>query len=92
MKTYNSKIASNDKVELVMLSLAQDPSAALAWAKKEDFPWPTISSKAFAQNQTKWSFVKEMGNSVPFYMALDADGKVLAKGRKEAVFKAAGLD
>ena len=42
MKTYHEKNASKDNVELIQMSYDRTDAKALAWAKKESLPWPTI--------------------------------------------------
>ena len=87
MDTYNSKIASNDKVELIMASGDQDPKAALGWAKKHTFPWPTVLMKEIQ----KAGLAKYRSGFVPHYVLIDKDGKKLAEGKEASLKKAAEL-
>ncbi len=73
-----------------MLSVDTDPSGALSWAKKEDFPWPTILEPEITKHSGEWDFYQKVESIVPFYMLIDGDGNVLATD-KEAAFEKAGL-
>ena len=81
MESYKRKIADNDKVEFIHFSLDRTPDAALAWAKKEKFPWPHV----MADKHTDSGLKKYMKRFVPYYMLVDADGNILAEGNP-AVF------
>ena len=81
MESYKRKIAKNDKVEFIHFSLDRTPEAALEWAKKEKFPWPHVLAEAHNASGLK-SYAKRF---VPYYMLVDADGKILAEGNP-AVF------
>lgn len=87
METYTSKIASNDKVELIMASFDRDSNAALAWAKKHTFPWPTVMIK----DQNKAGIGKYAGRGVPHYVLIDKEGKKLAENKAECFAKLAEL-
>ncbi len=81
MKSYNSDIATNDKVEFIHYSLDRTDAAALKWAKKESFPWARIlPAKHGASGLQKYA-----KNYVPYYMLIDKEGKILAEGA-QAVF------
>ena len=41
-QTYEDKIASNPKVELIMVSLDSDSEWMMGWARRENFAWPMI--------------------------------------------------
>jgi hypothetical protein len=74
---YNKEIADNKKVEFIHVSLDRDENAALAWAKKENFPWhhvlrDQIGKTGLAKYHTS--------GSVPFYCLIDKSGKLIAKG------------
>ena len=87
MGTYNSKIAGNDKVELIMASGDQDPKAALKWANQHNFPWPTVMSKDIQKaGLSKYKF-----GFVPHYVLIDKDGKKIAEGKEASLRKAAEL-
>ncbi len=81
MESFNNKIADNDKVEFVHFSLDRSPEAALAWAKKENFPWPHV----LADKHVESGLQKYAKRFVPYYMLIDKDGKILAEG-SQAVF------
>ena len=87
MDTYNSKIADNDKVELIMASGDRTAEAALNWAKKHTFPWPTVMSS----NVQKAGLAKYRSGFVPHYVLIDKDGKKLAEGKEASLRKAAEL-
>ena len=78
MKSYNKEIASNDKVEMIHISRDNDEKAALAWAKKAKFPWPTLSKKDSSKEKFLMS---HYGGGVPTYVLVDIDGKRLATGK-----------
>jgi len=86
--TYNEQIKKNESIELIMLSVDKDPSDALSWAKKENFPWPTILESEISKHSEKWNFYQEIESIVPFYMLIDGDGNVLATDKKTAFEKA----
>lgn len=81
MKSYNDKIAPLKNVELVMMSYDRTEKDALAWAKKESFPWPTV----LGDDKAKVHFGSVQVLGVPTYILFDKDGKVITKG-KEAIF------
>ena len=81
MKSFNKKIATNDKVEFIHFSLDRSPEAALTWAKKENFPWAHVLADKHADSGLK----KYAKNFVPYYMLVDKDGEILAEG-SQAVF------
>ncbi|NNC90316.1 MAG: hypothetical protein HKN82_17825 [Akkermansiaceae bacterium] len=88
MEQYNKVIAPNPKFELIHVSYDKDEAAAVAWARKENFPWPTVpSSKVEASGLGAYA-----GDFVPDYVLLDKDGQVLVKGKKEAFQKLAALN
>ncbi len=83
MKTYNEKIATNDAVELIHLSFDKDKDAAKAWAKKNEFPWPTVlSDKAKKTGLNKYST-----KFIPGYVLIDGDGNQLATGKPQCLAK-----
>jgi|TARA_B110000908_G_scaffold74107_1_gene89316 hypothetical protein len=81
VKSYNSDIATNDKVEFIHYSLDRTDAAALKWAKKESFPWAHILPAKHAVS----GLAKYAKNFVPYYMLIDKDGKILAEGSR-AIF------
>lgn len=82
MKTYKKEVASNEKVEMIHVSLDQSENAALSWASKESMPWPTVMKGDTDQNVLIKPY-KVTG--VPTYLLVDREGKELARG-KSAVF------
>lgn len=81
MKSYETEIATRDNVEFIHFSLDRTPKAALAWAKKEKFPWAhVLPAKHGASGLQKYA-----KNFVPYYMLIDKEGKILAEGSR-AVF------
>lgn len=58
----------------------EDKSKALAWAKKESFPWPHIMQKDMGKFLGKY-----FKNVAPTYVLIDREGDVLANG-KSAIF------
>ena len=88
VEDYKKTIAPNPKVELIHLSYDNDDAAALKWATKEGFPWPTVlRSKVAASGLEGFG-----GGYIPDYVLLDKDGNVVAKGKEEAFAKIAALN
>lgn len=85
MRSYNSKIADKKNVEFILFSKDSDAKAALSWAKKEKFPWAHVLPKKHTSSGLK----KYDKPFVPYYVLIDKEGKVLAKG-KEKVFAKVG--
>ncbi len=79
VKSYNDKISTNPDVDLIHIAL-EDKAPALAWAKKEQFPWPHIMQKDMGRFLGKY-----FKNVAPTYALIDREGKVLANG-KAAIF------
>lgn len=87
MESYNKKIAGNDKVELIHFSYDKSDDAALKWAKKEKFPWPTV-----LKDKQKATGLEEFaGDYVPEYILISKDGKVIANGKEECFAEIATL-
>ncbi|MGJ8695640.1 MAG: TlpA family protein disulfide reductase [Verrucomicrobiaceae bacterium] len=85
MESYNAKIKNNPAVELVHLSVDNDPAAALKWAQDANLPWPTILlSDLNLEALSKPYF--EFDPEVPAYILVDASGKELARG-KQLIFQ-----
>lgn len=82
MKSYKEKIAPVSNVELVMMSYDKTKEAALTWAKKESFPWPTV----LGDDKAKVAFGDAEVLGVPTYILFDKHGKELMRG-KENIFK-----
>lgn len=87
MESYNKKIAGNDKVELIHFSYDENDDAALKWAKKEKFPWPTV----LKGKQKATELEKFAGQYVPEYLLVSKDGEVVAKGKDGCFAKIAEL-
>jgi predicted AlkP superfamily phosphohydrolase/phosphomutase len=81
VKSFNEKIATNDKVEFIHYSLDRTTEAALKWAKKESFPWAHVLVDKHEESGLK-KYAKKF---VPYYMLVDKDGQILAEGH-QAVF------
>lgn len=88
MADYNSKIASNDKVELIQVSL-EDESAGAKWAAKEKFPWPVIQQKKMKSAGVGDKNFKVTG--VPTYILVDKDGKEVVRGKGQIFEKIKSL-
>ncbi len=85
MKSYNAQIAKNSDVDMIHIALEED-SAALKWAKKEQFPWPHIM-----QNNMGSFLKKYFKGFAPTYVLVDREGKVLANGKGPIFEKIAEL-
>jgi hypothetical protein len=80
VEKYNSKIAKLDGLELVQVSVDNDLSKAVAWAKKESFPWPTI-----LKTDIQKTLVKNIKtNAVPTYVLIDKEGKEITRAHDSA--------
>ena len=86
---YNDVIANNKKVEFIHVSLDRDEKAAEAWAKKENFPWYHVLPEKVKRSELKQYHTS---GSVPFYVLIDKNGKVEAKGSSQSFQKAKELD
>ncbi len=83
MEKYNSKISKLDNLELVLVSGDNDLAKAVAWAKKESFPWPTILMK-----DIKKTLIKNIKTKfVPTYVLIDKDGKEILRGDSNSLIK-----
>lgn len=89
METYNTKIAKDDSLELVLMS-GDDDGAALAWAKKHKQPWPIIPNKVVGSFNGGGGKLDLKIDGYPSYFLISSDGEVLARG-KEDVYVLAGL-
>ena len=81
MESYQNEIAGKSKVLMVHLSLDDVPDEALAWAKKEKFPWLTVPEAKVPSVELD----EFTDGGVPDYVLLAPDGEVLARG-KDGVF------
>jgi hypothetical protein len=79
VESYNKKIAGNDRVELIHFTYDETDEAALKWAKKEKFPWPTV----LKDKQKATDLEKFAGDYVPEYILISKDGDVIANGKEE---------
>ena len=77
METYNKVIADNSKVTMIQVSLDRDDESAEKWAAKEGFQWYTILPKDADRSGLKKFHTT---GSVPCYVLLDKDGKVVVPG------------
>ncbi|MGJ8697484.1 MAG: hypothetical protein ACSHYF_14295 [Verrucomicrobiaceae bacterium] len=82
MSDYHELILNNPDVELIHLSADQSKKAAEDWAKKENFPWPTVLSTSLSE-----SLEARVGQTLPGYFLYSADGELLAKGKEDAFKK-----
>jgi len=87
VKSYNSKIAKNRKVELVMISGDRNVSTATSWAKKEKFPWPTVLSG----DQENFMLNKYASRGIPHYIMIDKDGNTICTGKEACLQKASSV-
>ena len=87
MKTYNEKVAKNDDIDLIQVSLDRDANSALKWAKKEKFPWHCIPNK----NHKSAKMDKYNVRGVPTYILVDAEGKEITRDRTQVMKKLQGL-
>lgn len=85
MKSYNAEIAPNPDVDMIHIAL-EDKDAALAWAKKESFPWPHIMEKDM--NKFLGQYFK---NVAPTYVLINREGEVLANDKGSIFAKLAEL-
>ncbi len=65
-------------MELVMMSYDNSTEEALAWAKKESFPWATVLGED--KQKVHFGSIEILG--VPTYILFDKDGKVVTKCKK----------
>lgn len=91
MEKYNKKIATNDDIEMVMVSLDSTEDKALAWAKKESFPWTIVNGEKFLALEKTLDFQSFEVKAVPTYLLVDENGKLLATEAQE-VFKKVGIN
>ena len=90
MEKHNSYVATNDKVEMVHVSLergANGADKALNWANKEGFPWLTVMPGKMGETIFKDIKVQ----FVPTYVLVDKDDKELLRGEKEVFEKIKSL-
>lgn len=76
MEKYNSDIAGMDNLELVQISVDKNPAAAITWAKKESFPWPTV----LIGDRATGFLADIKTNAVPTYVLIDNKGKEILRG------------
>ncbi len=81
MEQYNAIIATNDNVELIMVSFDRSMDEAEKWAKLESMPWPTL----LGNDKDGSHFLKAPLPMVPTYRLYTLGGKIIAEGKK-AVF------
>jgi len=76
VEKYNSVISSNQNLELVQISVDKSPKAAITWAKKESFPWPTV----LIGDRATGFLADIKTNAVPTYVLIDNKGKEILRG------------
>ena len=82
MEKYKTKIASNPAIEMIHGALEPE-AAALIWAKKEAFPWPTVMD----QDLEKAGLEQYASTFVPGYILIDKNGKKLAENAENVFAK-----
>jgi hypothetical protein len=87
VESYKSHLAGQSKVLMVHLSYDDEPTEALAWAKKEQFPWLTVLEPKVPSVDLE----EFTDGGVPDYVLLSADGEVLARGKDEVFEKIKSL-
>ena len=88
MAAYNQRIANNDKVEFIHVSMDNSKKDALDWAVKARLPWlHVLNSNARGAGMMKFA----QGEGVPQYYLIDKDGQLLATGEGAAFAKIAEL-
>jgi thiol-disulfide isomerase/thioredoxin len=80
VKQYNNEISKLDNLELVHVSVDRNLSQAVAWAKKESLPWPTILPGDL--NKTMVKDIKT--NAVPTYVLIKKNGDEIARAHDSA--------
>jgi hypothetical protein len=83
VESYNTSIATNPKVEMILLSRDQTEDAATAWAEKVNMPWPTLMME-----DTDNKFLEPYNiKFLPTYLLIDRTGKLVANGKSEVFAK-----
>lgn len=92
VRDYNEKIKDNPEVEFILFSVDQSQDRATAWAKKENFPWPTITPETLKkEGQALRPLIQHFGRRIPEYLLFDKEGKFVEKGSKSSLFAKVGL-
>ena len=86
LEKYKKHIVPNPNVELIHASYDEKEKNALKWAKKENFPWPTVL-------QPEWEAVglMEYDAFAGEIVLVDSSGKMITKDEDEAFAKIAEL-
>ena len=58
----------------------ENATKALAWARKESFPWPHVFKQDIDQS---WNFMQYRNEFVPQYILVDSDGVKIIEGFPE---------
>ena len=76
-----------------MLNADRTQQAFMTWANHANFPWPLILKGDFEQTAANGVIGRLLSTvrSVPHFLLVDKDGKMLANGNKKKVFRVAGL-
>lgn len=70
-----------------MMNFDRGEKSALKWAKQDRMPWPIVLKKDAPE-----VYFGKIGNlSLPAYLVVDKDGKLLAHGKEAALKKLAEL-
>ena len=77
MESYNTLIKPKKNVELIFISCDRSEDAALKWAIKENFPWPTVLPDKLRRSGLE----KYAQRGIPSYTLIDKEGKILAQGK-----------
>ena len=64
MVDYNEKIAKKANLEFIMVSLDDQESSAVKWAKKEDFPWPTLLLPQYNKEKKNLGLIDSLGKMI----------------------------
>jgi len=84
---YKEKMANHPSVEMVHISLDFNQKAALAWAVKESFPWPTVLMEKIRDAGLATLTPQE----APGYKLVTETGQLVAEGKEAVLKKAAAL-
>jgi len=77
VKSYQEIIAPKKNVELIFMSCDRSEDAALKWAVKESFPWPTV----LADKRKRSGLSEYAQRGIPSYTLIDKEGKIIAQGK-----------
>ncbi|MDF1814564.1 MAG: hypothetical protein P1V20_20330 [Verrucomicrobiales bacterium] len=80
---YRKFITGNNRLELIHISLDQTDNHAESWARKEQFPWPTILPSNCVTTKSGYFYdllVAQKNGSIPNFILLGKDGSTIAHG------------